>query len=401
MDLLTDLKIDFLSYRYAAFSISLLLFVGSLSVIRLFGLNLGTDFVGGTQIQLKFQSSPQIDEIREKLTLIGLQHARIQWFGDLSNNEVLIRAGGGLEMDGGELTEGEESDGTDDIAQRMLQALRTESEKSAEADGRADLNLLGESEIRQLLVDLPGTPNIFEEHAATSNGDPASQLVSYRERNGGLIADYSDLHTAAGLSENAVQFLRDQTFLGEFAIRRIDTVGPEVGKDLRIKARRAIVWSLLGILIYIWIRFRLEYSIGAIVALAHDLVVTLGVLAFLQVSFTLPVVAALLTIVGYSLNDTIVVFDRIRENLRTLRREERAMVINRSINQTLSRTILTSLTTLTVVLCLFFLGGEVIHSFALALLIGVVVGTYSSIFIASPILLYWQQAARAMKTAQR
>jgi preprotein translocase subunit SecF len=177
---------------------------------------------------------------------------------------------------------------------------------------------------------------------------------------------------------------------GNFEIRKIEFVGPKVGADLRNKAILAIILSCLGMLIYIALRFEFRYGLGGVIALIHDTIVTIGALSLLNKEFTLAVIAALLTIIGYSINDTIVVFDRIRENRRKDLRTKLADVINSSINETLSRTILTSLTVVLVLLSLFFLGGPVIHDFSFALLVGVIVGTYSSIFIASPIVLFFE-----------
>ena len=171
---------------------------------------------------------------------------------------------------------------------------------------------------------------------------------------------------------------------------RVDNVGPKIGAELRRAALLAIIISLFFILIYISWRFEFKFAIGAIAALFHDVVITLGIFSLLNVEISLIVVAAFLTIVGYSLNDTIVVFDRIRENLKVMRRETIDRVINVSINQSLSRTVITSMTTLTVLAVLFFLGGPVIHSFAFALIIGVLIGTYSSAFVASPIVVEWE-----------
>ena len=176
-------------------------------------------------------------------------------------------------------------------------------------------------------------------------------------------------------------------------IERVEMVGPKVGKDLRIKAMLSILYAIIGIVIYISWRFELQYAIAAIIALLHDVLITMGAFSVLDKEFTLVIVAAFLTIIGYSLNDTIVVFDRIRENTRRRSKESLSDVINTSINQTLSRTLLTSGTTLLVVVALFVLGGEIIHDFSFALLVGVVVGTYSSIFIASVFLLYWESRA--------
>jgi preprotein translocase subunit SecF len=176
-----------------------------------------------------------------------------------------------------------------------------------------------------------------------------------------------------------------------FEIMRIEMVGPKVGRDLREKALFSIFYALIGIIIYISWRFEFRFAIAAIIALIHDILVTATFFLLFDKEFTLPIVAAFLTIIGYSLNDTIVIFDRIRENLRRLRKTKLENLINLSLNQTISRTILTSLTTLIVVLSLFFLGGAVIHDFSFALTIGVFVGTYSSIYIASPVLILWEK----------
>jgi len=178
---------------------------------------------------------------------------------------------------------------------------------------------------------------------------------------------------------------------GTFEVRRVEMVGPKVGKDLTQKAILAIVFSWIGMLAYIAWRFEFRYAVGGIAALVHDTTITIGAMSLLNKEFDLTIVAALLTIIGYSINDTIVVFDRIRENARKNIKLPLAQVVNDSINQTLSRTILMSFTVFLVLLALFFLGGPVIHDFSFALLVGVVVGTYSSIFVASPIVLVWEQ----------
>jgi preprotein translocase subunit SecF len=176
-----------------------------------------------------------------------------------------------------------------------------------------------------------------------------------------------------------------------FEIRRVEMVGPRVGKDLRDKATLAIIFSLIGMLIYIWWRFEFRFGVGAIIALAHDVLITVGALSLTNKPIDLTIIAALLTIVGYSVNDTIIICDRIRENMRKMAREKLEKLINVSINETLSRTILTSGTVLLVLIALFLLGGGVIHDFAFALIIGVIVGTYSSIYIASPLVIFWEQ----------
>ena len=185
--------------------------------------------------------------------------------------------------------------------------------------------------------------------------------------------------------------------IDEITVERVEMVGPKVGRDLREKALLSILYAIIGIVIYISWRFELQYAIAAIIALIHDVLVTMGAFSIFDKEFTLVIVAAFLTIIGYSLNDTIVVFDRIRENLRRKGKSSISDMINTSINQTLSRTLLTSGTTLMVVIALFFFGGEIIHDFSFALLGGVFIGTYSSIFIASVFLVYWD----SRKTSHR
>lgn len=176
-----------------------------------------------------------------------------------------------------------------------------------------------------------------------------------------------------------------------FEVLRTETMGPSVSKDLRKIALVSVFFALIGILLYITIRFELKFALGAILALIHDVLITVGFFSLLNKELDISIMAALLTIIGYSLNDTIVIFDRIRENLKTLiRREAYIKILNVSINQTLSRTIITSLTTLFAIITLYFFGGTVIHDFAFALIVGITVGTYSSIFIASPLLLEWE-----------
>lgn len=185
------------------------------------------------------------------------------------------------------------------------------------------------------------------------------------------------------------------------SLELVEMVGPQVGADLRRKGVLSLVYAILGILLYITLRFQFRFALGAVAALVHDVLITVGVFSVMGIEFTLPLIAAILTIIGYSLNDTIVVFDRIRENIRRHPKEKLGIVVNESINQTLSRTILTSGTTLLVVFCLFLFGGEVIHDFSFAILIGILVGTYSSIFIASPVLLFGGKGESAARSSIR
>lgn len=193
-----------------------------------------------------------------------------------------------------------------------------------------------------------------------------------------------------------IQDALEQTYeKGNIDIRRVEMVGPQVGKDLRNKGLKALFYAMLGLLVYISWRFEFRFAVGAIIALVHDVLITLGAFSLSGREIDLPIIAAFLAIIGYSLNDTIIVYDRIRENLGKHNKESFIFVVNRSINETLSRTLLTSGTTLLVVLALFVLGGGVIHNFAFAMLIGILVGTYSSIFVASPVLIFWQQKVAA------
>ncbi len=197
-------------------------------------------------------------------------------------------------------------------------------------------------------------------------------------------------------SQNNSKILIDDLqniFETPFDVRRVETVGPRIGKELRADAFKAIIFALIGILFYIWYRFDRYYALGSVAALIHDVLITIGIFSILNFEIDLTIIAAFLTIVGYSLNDTIVVFDRIRENITNYSRENLESVVNLSLNETLSRTFITSLTTLLVVNMLFFVGGEVIKLFALALIIGVVVGTYSSIYVASAVMIYFEKKA--------
>ncbi|MDT8395032.1 MAG: protein translocase subunit SecF [bacterium] len=202
-------------------------------------------------------------------------------------------------------------------------------------------------------------------------------------------------------SDDVFAVLAEQFGPDSVSLELVEMVGPQVGADMRRKGMLSMLYAMVGILIYITLRFQFRFAMGAIAALIHDIIITIGVFSLFDKEFTLPIIAALLTIIGYSLNDTIVVYDRIRENIRRTPKDMLASVINTSINQTLSRTILTSGTTLLVVICLFVLGGEVIHDFSFALLVGVVVGTYSSIYIASPMLLLGGRGERAARTSAR
>ena len=217
------------------------------------------------------------------------------------------------------------------------------------------------------------------------------QEFGEKEANEYLITMKKTTGELEGLSDKIKAALMNRFSSESLDIRRVEMVGPKVGKDLRRKGMSAIIFSLIGMLIYIWWRFELRFGVGAIICLMHDVLITLGALSITNKPIDLPIIAALLTVVGYSVNDTIIISVRIRENLKKMIRERLKEIVNKSINQTLSRTCITAGTTLVVVIALFFLGGEVIHDFAFTLLVGICVGTYSSIFIASPLLIAWER----------
>lgn len=221
--------------------------------------------------------------------------------------------------------------------------------------------------------------------------DPVVQNFTGGEENEYIIRVVETDLDVTTLSETVVEDLSQHFGEGSVELRRVEMVGPRVGEDLKRKGLLAVVLAVVGILIYVSVRFEFRYALGAVVALVHDSVITLGAFSLMNYEVSLPIIAAILTVIGYSINDTIVVFDRIRENLRKARKEPEEEVMNRSINETLSRTIITSGVTLLAVLALLFLGGGVIHDFAFALTVGIIVGTYSSIYVASPVVLAWNK----------
>ncbi len=296
--------IDFLSLRRLSAIISgMIILAGVASIVVHKGLKYGIDFRGGTNVQIQFSTTPNLDQLRQFFAERGMKNVVLQTFGNVADQEILL----GLPIDG---------------------PLGTGEDLTAE--------------LRKIL--LPQHPKL--------------------------------------------------------EIRRIETIGPKVGDELKISAVQAILIALGLVLLYITIRFQWRQGVSAIVALVHDVLVVVGIFSIFDKEFSLTVVAALLTVVGYSLNDTIVVFDRIRENQGKYRKKSFEETINLSITETMSRTLITSGTTLLVVLALFFLGGEIIHDFAFALLVGVLIGTYSSIYVASPMVVFFTKLAPPGETAR-
>ena len=216
-----------------------------------------------------------------------------------------------------------------------------------------------------------------------------SLLAARDSDHSGLITNFNELSSVPGVNAGIMNTLQQETYLAPFHVMQVQMVGPKVGADLRNKAILATLYALGGMLVYIAFRFEWIYGLGAVIAVFHDTIITIGLFSLFREEISMTVIAALLTLVGYSMNDTIVIFDRIRENLKMSRREPLEQVMNRSVNQTLSRTVMTSGLTFLTVIALFVFGGPVLHGFSFALLCGIIVGTYSSVFIASPIVLFW------------
>jgi len=283
------------------------------------------------------------------------------------------------------------------ISDKVTAALLSPEDAAAAAAGRLNLNQVGKDELARLLTSCGG--GVSEESAKQI----ADGILAVRLAQGGVVGGFDAAAGAPGVTPEIRACLERGSFVPPFTRWKAYFVGPKVGQELRTKAIWAIVVSLAGILIYLTFRFQFEYGVGAVVALFHDVIITTGLLAMLGVEFDLTVVAALLTLAGYSVNDTIVVFDRIRDNLRIKRTAGIDEICNLSLNQTLSRTILTGGTSLMVILSMLLLGGSSFYGFSLALLIGIIKGTYSSVFVASPIVAVWQQyvtAPRARKIAR-
>ena len=335
-----DINIDFVGRRKFAFTLSLILILIGLAALIWRGTSLfGIDFAGGTVVQLRFSSPTNADKIREGLKPIGLDRSAIQHFGGEGENVFLIRT---------------------DVSRSELANVSKEVKDNLE-------RIYGENTVTVERVEMVG-PKVGKDLR-----QKALLAIYYALL---LIAIYISWRFEQKLMPAAI--MAGALFLGVLGLR-------EVGMSIPM----LIVAALVITMVCCWF-LKLKYALGAVSALIHDVMITVGAFAITNKEFDLTVVAALLTIIGYSLNDTIIVFDRIRENLRKGKRREFAEVVNDSINQTLSRTILTSGTTLAVVTALFILGGGVIHDFAFALIVGVLVGTYSSIFVASPILIAWE-----------
>ena len=373
MEFFKSANIDFLGKKWYFIAFSLIFSVaGVVSLIVHHGPNWGIDFRGGTLVYVKFSHTPDDNAVRAAMDRAGLHNARIQSYGVAGSNEELI-----------DLPVQETSEQALDQGKiKIISALQ----RNAPPD-KQDLNNTSSLSLKAYLLKKDalhlGT-DAQQKYAAA-----AQAIVDYRDKTlGGVLSSMDQLR---GVTDPAVlASLQDGFFLSDFGVYQVEIVGPQVGSQLRKQAFLATVYSLGGMLVYLAFRFELIYGVAAVITVFHDTLITIGAFSLTGKPISLTVIAAILTLIGYSNNDTIVVFDRIRENLKLMRREKLADVVNRSINQTLSRTILTAGLTFLTVLALFLFGGEVLHGFSFALVIGILIGTYSSIAIAAPILVAYQ-----------
>ena len=375
MEFFHDVNIDFLGKKWYFLAFSLIFSVaGVLSMLFWHGIPWGVDFRGGTLVYVKFAHTPDDNAVRAAMDHVGLRNAKIQRYGQIANNEILI------DLDVRETSE----QALDQGKLNIIKALETNAPA-----GKIDLNNASSLTIKNHIMDKD--PMHLGSDADQKYTAQAQAIVDYRNKVlGGVLSSIDQLKGAPGVDPAAAATLNDGFFLSDFGVRNVEIVGPLVGAQLRQQAALATLYSLAGMLVYLGFRFEWIYGIAAVVTVFHDTLITVGAFSLTKTDISLTVIAAILTLIGYSNNDTIVVFDRIRENIKLMRREKLSEVVNRSINQTLSRTILTAGLTFLTVLALFLFGGEVLRGFSLALVIGILIGTYSSIAIAAPILVAYQ-----------
>ena len=385
MQIFKNTNFDFLHYKWPFIGASLVLSVAGIGSMLLHGgLRYGIDFKEGTQMTVKWNGAPPEDKIRAALSKRISGEVTVQPFTDVANlNSVVI--------------------GTERMGEQQMAAARKAMQDTLEAtfgepqSGRLDFNNAGAGETADRLT-------VPLQQAGVQLSDQqlqklASDLLAFRDTppRSGLISSFDQLRAIPGVNSAIINVLKQRCYLAPFKILEVQMVGPKVGAELRTKAVLATLYALGGMLVYIAFRFEWIYGVAAVVACFHDTIITIGLFSLFNKEITLTVIAALLTLVGYSMNDTIVIFDRIRENLKLLRREPLESLINKSVNQTLSRTVMTSGLTFLTVIALFLFGGPVLHGFSFALVVGIIIGTYSSVFVASPIVLFWHNWADSRK----
>ena len=385
MELFKETSIDFLSKQRWTLGLSVVLVVAAIvSLVIKGGPNYGIDFRGGTMVYVKFAGTPPVAEIRSALA------GRIS--GEVSVTTVQDTAASQAQ----EVVIGTELKDEKALDAARFTITRTLQERFARTGAKLDLNnATGQELVDRLRDPLLGAGAGINEDQLRKLGE---DIRGFRDRNrSGLLGSIDELAGVPGVTPKVVEVLKRETALAPFAIRQVEIVGPKAGKDLQQKALLATLYALGGMLVYVAFRFELIAGVAAVIAIIHDTIITLGFFSVTDREVSLTVIAAVLTLIGYSMNDKIVIFDRVRENLKLMRRVSLKDLINKSINQTLSRTILTAGPTLLCTIALYFLGGPVLNGIAYALFIGIIIGTYSSIFIASAILVYWHNFQEGRK----
>jgi preprotein translocase subunit SecF len=396
VELFKQISINWLGKKWWFFGFSwILIMLGIIGyIMNPSGLTYGIDFTGGTIIYLKFKEKPDLELLRKALTTESPTPPTIQSYGLASDHEFQVRL-----QEEFKSTQVEKSGQSAESGRGLILALLQKTFDPGNVDGKQfDFNNTHPKALSEYLLDAD-SDNLKGQKKTTQEIDDyyqnmAQRMLDYRNSDGkGIVKSLDDLKKVPGISDAVIAGLKKGYYAGPFAIKSLDSISPTVGSDLKWRAELAVGFSFLGMLVYIAFRFKPIYGVAAVVALFHDLAVTLGLFALTRKEISLTVIAALLTLVGYSMNDTIVVFDRVRENLRIMRKESLFHVLNISINQTFARTIMASLTTFISVLALFVFGGEVLNGFSFALTIGILIGTYSSIGIASPIVEWWYRVS--------
>jgi preprotein translocase subunit SecF len=386
MQLFKTPHIQFLKYKYIALALTgLIVLAGVLNITVFKGLKLGVDFGEGTLLRIMFRAKSDEGAIRDLLGSVGLGKSQVQKSGE-TGREFQIRA---MEAVNTKASQEDLLEAHEALADKIILALRGDDGKAELARGLVDLNT----------VDARTLTNLLETAFPGSGPESARRVIAHRTA-AGIIAEAQEL-SGLGLKPEVVAFLQEKTFLGTLTVLSRETVGPQVGADLRRKAVQATIWSLIGMLIYIALRFRLEYGVAAIFTLAQDVLITMSLYSFTNREINLPIIAGVLTIVGFSINDTIVIFDRVRENQKLLRGKPLEEVMNASLNQTLGRTIITSGTVFLTVGALYLFGGEVINDFAFLMLIGTIEGVYSTIYLSCPVVLFWQKLFKPKNARRR
>lgn len=386
MEIFKQTNFDFLGRKWPFIGLSLVLTaIGLISLFVKGGPKYGIDFTGGALMDVNFIKRPPAEAIRSALRQKISGDIEVQEVNNAQSQEVLISTGARDER------------GLEAARANMLATLN--SAFNPNSGEKLDINTAGQTALADRLRDPLTSAGV------TLSDDQLQALVKsiagYRDAHSGLIANLDELASVAGVTPQALNVIKAQCFPGNFNIRSFEFVGPKIGADLRQQAINVVLIALAAMLVYIAFRFEWIYGVAAVIAVFHDTIITIGLFSLFNKQIDLTVIAALLTLVGYSMNDTIVTFDRIRENLRMQMRGTFSEIVNKSINQTLSRTVLTSGLTFLTAISLYIFGGQVLNGFSFALVVGIIVGTYSSIFIASPILVFWQDLADGRRRGGR